>query len=275
MVEPIKELREICIKNRGHDWGVVLNSFYRPISYYCVWGLLHTGISANKVTIISMFIGVLGSMFFLSQNGFFPLIGSVLVWIWYLGECCDGAVARYRHVKENKPMTNIGRYLDWLNVRVVSNTLFIVLTIAMYQATKSALLLSSGMAIIIVWFLASTLPGIAQTPHVARQSGPMAKVVSMLGKVTAGVRRKEPGQKVMKYAHISEIGGIRHTAHYILYILMRVDVLPFFLMAGALLELIFPGTLGLSWVFATYLLLGVIYTLFLFFEMLEEYGTSQ
>jgi hypothetical protein len=149
MIEPTKELKRIC-KKEG-DVGLLLPYFYRPVSYLFIRPLLVMGISANGVTVLSMLIGLLGSMCFLSKSFSVNLLGVILFFLWYIGECCDGAVARYHIYKHGGKYTKLGRYLDWLNMRIV--------TFALYTVVLRENRLLWGF-VIFSWFMASVLPGI-------------------------------------------------------------------------------------------------------------------
>lgn len=97
-------------------WGHVL----RPVSYYIAWLFLKLGISANKVTGISIIIGFVGCLFLAFGSYISMIIGALILNIWALLEYVDGDVARY-----NNSCSNYGAFVDDLNVAFTSVIFFI------------------------------------------------------------------------------------------------------------------------------------------------------
>lgn len=105
-------------------WGHVL----RPVSYYVAWLFLKLGISANKVTGISIIMGFVGCMLlaFGSYGGL--IAGALILNIWALLEYVDGDVARY-----NNSCSNYGAFVDDLNVALISVIFFISIGIGAFN----------------------------------------------------------------------------------------------------------------------------------------------
>ena len=65
------------------------------------------GISANKITLLSLLFGVLGSFFFYPQNVGLNLLGILIEYFAVVLDCTDGPVARLTNTS-----SQIGRFLD-------------------------------------------------------------------------------------------------------------------------------------------------------------------
>ena len=88
----------------------ILRDAALPITWLC----LHTQITANQVTLISLVIALIGvSSFALSSNASF-LIGSVLLQVWYLLDHVDGQIARYRNTS-----CLSGRFFDYVTHHLI------------------------------------------------------------------------------------------------------------------------------------------------------------
>lgn len=157
MVESIKELRRICGKEKK-ERGLVL--FYREISFYITKVLLYTPISANQVSLLAMVVGLIASVLFVFGNPWFSLIGAFLLYLWLIGDFCDGNIARYRGT-----VGGIGGTLDWLNIRVVPHILFICLAIGIYNQLSDPRAFVFGFSATIFWFTSKTLNGMMKEVH--------------------------------------------------------------------------------------------------------------
>jgi len=157
MVESVKEIRKICSKETK-ERGLML--IYREISFYLTKVLLYTHLSANQVSILSMVIGIFGSVLFIFGSLYISFIGVLLLFLWHIGDYCDGNVARYRGVSGG-----IGGELDWLNIRVVPHVLFICLSIGVYNQLGDVKVLILGFSLVLLWFITSTYKGLVHIVH--------------------------------------------------------------------------------------------------------------
>ncbi len=94
-----------------------------PIS----WLLLQTPITANQVTVISLFFGIAGCMLFLIHSTWGFLGGAVLLQIWYLLDHVDGHIARYRG---QSSVTGI--FLDYYTHHIIHAGVYICLALGIF-----------------------------------------------------------------------------------------------------------------------------------------------
>ena len=277
-VKSIEELKKICQKKVRHDWGLLVNNFYRPLSFYFVKLLLYTNISANQVTLISITIGVCASVLFLFRNVWVSFVGALFLFLWYIGECCDGSIARYRNVVEGKPLTKLGRYIDWANVRIVTNALFICITIRSYNYTKNMALLFICLYIIVIFFMVNTIPGSLQFAKTKKKGVLGSTLRTYVKIVNLFDKRTNPGESVKIYKSAKEIKSKIQKVHYYLYSFIRVCWFPFFFTFAAILNIVTKylnlqvSLLGIrvDWILLTYLFLGGICTVVWFFEISSQ-----
>jgi len=141
MVENIKTLRKICQKEKIEDKKQELwYTPHRKISIYITKILLHTPITANQVTIISILCGFVGAIL-LSLNSFqMNLFGFLGFYIYYLLDKVDGEVARYR-----KKISLKGIYLDEVGHLITPVLFFVSITINLFNVYSSQLVMYSGL----------------------------------------------------------------------------------------------------------------------------------
>jgi phosphatidylglycerophosphate synthase len=157
MVESIKELKKICGKE-NKEKGLML--FYRESSFYFTKILLYTPISANQVSLLAMVVGLIASILFVFGNPWYSLVGAFFLYLWLIGDFCDGNIARYRGT-----VGGIGGTLDWLNIRVVPHFLFICLAIGIYNQLSDPKAFIFGFLAMIFWFISATLNGVKKEIH--------------------------------------------------------------------------------------------------------------
>ncbi len=140
MKETIKQLRAICQKEKIMDrkmpcWYTV----HRKISIYITRFLLNFNITANQVSLLSIFFGLAGAVL-LSISGFiFNIFGFLGFYFYYLLDRVDGEIARYR-----KEITLKGIYLDEIGHLIMHPLFFIALAINLFNLSKNPLILYIG-----------------------------------------------------------------------------------------------------------------------------------
>lgn len=80
---------------------------YDPLAVRLSRGFIRIGFSANAVTLLSLFFGIGGSLFFYISNRWINLAGMALVIFSAILDCCDGQVARLTGTS-----SQLGRVLD-------------------------------------------------------------------------------------------------------------------------------------------------------------------
>lgn len=92
----------------------------RRISFYFAWLFLKLGISANKVTVVAIIVGLISCILLALGNYTAIIAGASLANIWVLLDFTDGNIARY-----NKTSSSYGNFLDALSGNLMSYLLFI------------------------------------------------------------------------------------------------------------------------------------------------------
>jgi len=101
--------------------------------------LLHTPITPNQVTLLHGIVWIIGSLFFISQNYWFPIIGVVILYLACILDEVDGVIARYKNI------TSInGSYLDSMMHIIGIPILFVCITLNVYLRFNNIWLLAIG-----------------------------------------------------------------------------------------------------------------------------------
>ena len=133
-VESIGELRKIC----GKEYPLL----ERPIAFTAVFVtklLLYTGITANQVTLLGIFVGVIAGGLFIYGHSWSMLVGA-LVWCLHAAlDFVDGQVARYRGTAG---LT--GAYLDSLSGKIIGFYIFLTIAFGLYSAFHDVVILAFG-----------------------------------------------------------------------------------------------------------------------------------
>ncbi len=123
MVESLSELNKICQKPRYREAGNwMVRKFLRDAALPVTWLLLHTPVTANQVTLVSLLIGLMGIGLFACPSPGAFLWGVILLQLWYFLDHVDGQIARYR-----KTACLTGRFFDFLTHHVIHGALFFAL----------------------------------------------------------------------------------------------------------------------------------------------------
>ena len=119
-MESLKELSLKCQKGNYKITGNwMVRTFLRDLALPLTWALLHTPITANQVTFISLIVGIWGIFLISSLNPFVFLCGVSLLQLWYYLDHVDGQIARYRGTASMS-----GRYFDFLTHHIIHCALF-------------------------------------------------------------------------------------------------------------------------------------------------------
>ncbi len=129
MVESLKELNQICQKPRYKEvgnWMVrhILRDAALPITRL----LLYTSITANQVTLISLFVALAGILCFSILSNVSFLLGAILLQAWYLLDHVDGQIARYR-----KTDCMTGRFFDYVTHHLIHGVIYFSLGLYCYR----------------------------------------------------------------------------------------------------------------------------------------------
>ena len=98
--------------------------FYRPIGFKVAKALTSTSITPNTVTVVSIFIGMIGcGLFYPKDIIWINLVGFILLVIANILDCVDGQLARMTGIK-----SEIGRILDGFSGDMWFIVFYLVLT---------------------------------------------------------------------------------------------------------------------------------------------------
>ena len=136
-IPSIRELRKICQEPVWNYENPYTKFFYRKVSIYFTKLLLHTFITANQATLISLAFGLLGVILFSLQ---YYLFGALMFPLSILFDCIDGEIARYRRTSSIK-----GVYLDVMTHYIIDSSIFVGLSIGVFRAIHNPLILEMGM----------------------------------------------------------------------------------------------------------------------------------
>ncbi len=142
MVESLKELNRICQKPNYRKVGNwVARYFVRDAALPITWVLLHTPVTANQVTLASLFVALLSLIFYCFSNPAFFFLSALLLQFWYILDHVDGQIARYR-----KTSSLSGRFFDFVMHHIVHGSLLFAMSFYCYSQTGAVFYLLWGFA---------------------------------------------------------------------------------------------------------------------------------
>ncbi len=136
MIESIKESRKIRHEGWKRPWSWYDQYICMRISVYITKLLIHTPITANQVTLINVFLGILGPVFLF--NGFF-ITGLLLIHLTVVLDSVDGEIASYR-----KKYSMLGTYIDAVYHTIVNPLMLFGFAYGIYNLFPNKLLLIFG-----------------------------------------------------------------------------------------------------------------------------------
>jgi len=135
----IKELRDKCqgSKIKYDTWYG--KHFARKVSIYLTFVFIKLGFSANTVTGLFLFSGIVSAILFSLGSRTSMLAGALVLQLWYILDHSDGEVARYRD-----EVSLTGSYFDYLTHYIVHPLVFIGLGWGFLKSTGNMGYLLSG-----------------------------------------------------------------------------------------------------------------------------------
>jgi len=100
----------------------------RPISFHPTWLFVRLGISANKVTLVGLVIGIVGGVFLAFGSYWAAILGALLINVRFLFDVIDGNVARCTN-----SCTKYGHYLDAFSTYIMIVLMPITIGIGVYN----------------------------------------------------------------------------------------------------------------------------------------------
>ncbi|RKX92290.1 MAG: hypothetical protein DRP84_10265 [Spirochaetes bacterium] len=147
-IEPIRELRKICQKEKfenetGNLWFEW--NFKRRESIYFTKLLLKIGISANQATLLSLLFALIGGFFLVFTDVKSLILSAVFLYLYLIFDCVDGEIARY-----TKTSSKLGSHLDFMVGTFVHPYAFICMTFGAYNALHDISIFAFGFLAVIL-----------------------------------------------------------------------------------------------------------------------------
>ena len=194
-MESIKELRRICQETR--DDVLYQRSWFdrnltRRISIYFTKPFLKMGVSANQATAVDLLIGLAAGALLVLPNPGYWLIGVLLFYLYFVFDCVDGEIARYR-----KTSSPVGSYLDGGLGMFMWPYVLACMTFGINNATQNNAVFAFGFLAAIGWLLYTAsalfpypiLHSLGRLPEVVENSkGITEPLVMRLGRTVFGTR---------------------------------------------------------------------------------------
>lgn len=177
-MESLGELKKICQTTAQRDVSnIYMRYVCRPVSIQITRLLIPTSVSADQVSAVMILVGVVAAAMFFCGNDFLFFTGLVFFQLWYVLDCVDGEVARYRNYQKSRLVTSekmelpiTGAYWDYLNHYIVHGMVPFAVGFGLYGLSGCPL-----------WILTGFLASIGQTLLLAIYD---TKSRLFLGKIT-------------------------------------------------------------------------------------------
>lgn len=114
--------------------GFMSRHVERKISLAVTRRLVGTDITPNQMTAVSVAIGVVGALFFLSSAPAYQLIGALLFLLHSILDGCDGEIARLKYLE-----SRFGGLLDFWGDNVVHSAIFVCIGLGWWMADGARL----------------------------------------------------------------------------------------------------------------------------------------
>jgi phosphatidylglycerophosphate synthase len=109
--------------------GFMSKHFERKISLAVTRRLVDTDITPNQMTAVSVAIGILGALFFLSTMPLYQLTGALLFLLHSILDGCDGEIARLKYLE-----SRFGGILDFWGDNAVHSAVFLCIGLGWWMA---------------------------------------------------------------------------------------------------------------------------------------------
>ncbi len=144
-MESIAELRNICQTTAKKDVSnVYMRYVSRFFSIYLTRLILPLPVTPNQVSFAMIVTGVFATFFFLSSSRLMFLAGAFLLQLWYIIDCMDGEVARYRLYQKSKTVVTdkrqsgmSGKYYDVINHYIINLLVPAMIGVGLFELTGS------------------------------------------------------------------------------------------------------------------------------------------
>jgi len=194
-MESIRELRAICQETR--DDVLYQRSWFdrnvtRRISIYFTRPFLALGLSANQATAVDLLIGLAAGALLAFPNPAYWLGGILLFYLYFVFDCVDGEIARYR-----KTASPVGSFLDGGLGMLMWPYVLACMTFGISSALQSDLVFAFGFLAAVGWLLYTAsalfpypiLHSLGRLPEMVQASQAITEpLVMRLGRTLFGTR---------------------------------------------------------------------------------------
>ena len=118
----------------------ISRKFERKISLAITGRLLHTGITPNRISVVSILIGLVGGVLFLPGHRAFHVLGALMLLVSSIVDGCDGEIARLEFME-----SKWGSWLDFLGDNLVHITAFFCIGLGLYRQGAGAVYMALGL----------------------------------------------------------------------------------------------------------------------------------
>ncbi len=199
----ITQPSSVIDRPNGEHWMGRL--YFRKISPYFTREALRIGLSANQVTYIMIFFGLLGAWAF-ALDGSLALLGFVGIQMYLLLDCVDGEVARFKKTEGAK-----GVYLDRWGHYVVEGSIIIAFGLRASESSINGYLILGLLGSILALLSKIETDLVDSARHQAGYGVMPEKAIKMKSKPLANLRKiiqYLPFHRVLHAAEVSIIGSI-------------------------------------------------------------------
>ena len=257
-VPSIAELRRISQQSKTDQrWFYVV---FRQASVYLTWLLLHTPISANQMTVVSIATGIAGLLLMARPAPELAVIGCAVMFLYILLDKVDGEIARYRNT-----FSLHGIYLDNVGHYITSAGVVLAATFRLAPASSNGQLVwlfgSLGVIAVMLSRIEKHAPFHLFSQHILKQPQLLKTLKSSGSSLTRHATKADRGENTRTQKAYSTTRVIRN----VLLMLTSFPVMTLLLTAGFTMEVVtknsLPATVALIVVVATQVIayLGVEY----------------
>ena len=142
-MESLRELNRIVqkpdYKTKG-NW--MARNITREVALPFTWLLLHTPVTANQVTMVSIFVMIVSAFMFSVGTSLSFFVGAILFELWYLIDHMDGQIARYR-----KEESVTGVFFDYISHYIPNLLVFPFIAIGLLKGSGNLMFIYLGVII--------------------------------------------------------------------------------------------------------------------------------
>jgi len=155
----------------------------RKISLAVTRRLMHTSVTPNHMTWVSMVLGLVGAVFFLSHEHGMQILGALFFLLHSILDGCDGELARLKFME-----SRLGGILDFWSDNIVHMSVFAAMGIGWAEAFPDSLWPWLCATLAVVGTAVSASLVYFHTMHAESKAGPLYTSVSISDQKSAIVR---------------------------------------------------------------------------------------